>query len=379
MCGPTHPVRPAAIDADPAAADPAPPPIAPALLAWARTLERPMPWRGLRDPYRIWLSEVILQQTRVAQGVGYYERFVAAYPTVHHLAAATETEVLALWQGLGYYSRARNLHRAARRVAHELSGRFPADYAGLLTLPGVGPYTAAAVASFAYDEAVPVVDGNVYRVLARYLDRAEPIDTPAGQRAFRGLAEAQLPPDAPAAYNQAIMDFGATVCTPRAPACATCPLRAGCLALARGTVAERPVKVGKVRRRDRYFDYVDLRVPATGERLLRRRGPKDIWQGLYDFPLVEGAAGFAERPTVEALAARLAGAAATPVRVRTTPPAKHVLSHQNLFLRFWAFEVAAAADVDEPLAWLTPGRVAAVGLPRPVERYLHDSTLALDF
>ena len=342
------------------------------LLAWAATVERPMPWRGERDAYRVWLSEVILQQTRVAQGESYYRRFVAAYPTVCDLAAAEEPEVLALWQGLGYYSRARNLLRAARQVRDDHGGQMPRTSAELRELAGIGPYTAAAVASLAYDEPVAVVDGNVYRVLARVFGIAEPIDRPAGQRRFAELAQRLLPRDRAADYNQAIMDFGATVCTPRGPRCGACPLAPRCAARREGRQAELPVKAGRTQRRTRYFDYVHL-VDARGRTLLRRRGAGDIWQGLYDFPLVEGEGGFSE---VDVLRDRLTGLPWTRMRGEgRTGPLRHVLTHQELRARFWRFTLGAGGVADASAAieshvWVERELWSDYATPRLVERYL---------
>ena len=360
---------------------PPPPPAASfalTLLAWAETLDRPMPWRGERDPYRVWLSEVILQQTRVATGADYYRRFLEAFPTVADLAAAPEREVLALWQGLGYYRRARNLHRAAREVVDERGGAFPTTYDDILALPGIGPYTAAAVASFAFGEPVAVVDGNVYRVLARLFGLDDPIDRPAGQRRFRALADELLPPAAPAAYNQAIMDFGATVCTPKSPSCASCPFRERCVALASGRVGELPAKTGATRRRARYLDYVHL-VDARRRMLLRERGAGDIWEGLYDLPAVESAADFASRRVVEAGLPLLALADARAGGV--SPPVKHVLSHQNLYARFWRYELEGVGEVPragvggEAWAWVRPEDLVGYGLPRLLTRYLETPRL----
>ncbi|HMX40236.1 MAG TPA: A/G-specific adenine glycosylase, partial [Saprospiraceae bacterium] len=224
-----------------------------ALLRWAEVHPRPLPWKGQSDPYRIWLSEIILQQTRVEQGLPYYERFVAAYPSVRHLADAPEEELMKLWEGLGYYSRARNLHAAARHIAYGLGGNFPTDYAGLRQLRGVGDYTAAAIASFAYGLPHAVVDGNVYRVLARCFGIATPTATPAAKRQFADLAQRLLDPARPAAFNQAIMDFGATWCKPRQPRCADCPLSSRCVALATGQVASLPLKSGKAPKKERFF------------------------------------------------------------------------------------------------------------------------------
>lgn len=244
-----------------------------------------MPWKGERDPYKIWLSEIILQQTRVEQGLPYYEKFVAAYPTVMHLAAAPEDEVLKNWEGLGYYSRARNLHTAAKYIAGSLAGRFPDTYEGIRALKGVGDYTAAAIASFAYDLPYAVLDGNVYRVLARFSGDDTPIDSPAGKKVFSSLAAALLDTTRPAAYNQAIMDFGATHCTPRQPACPVCPLQERCVAFQSGQVNKLPVKSKTAEKKDRFFVYA---VFYHGDYTwVRQRGEKDIWQNLYEFPLLE--------------------------------------------------------------------------------------------
>lgn len=256
--------------------------IADKLIDWYGVNGRDLPWRRTRDPYRIWLSEVILQQTRIAQGMDYYLRFVARFPDVGALAAADEDEVLKLWQGLGYYSRARNLHAAARQVVERYGGRFPAAYADVRSLKGVGDYTAAAVCSIAYDAPCAVVDGNVYRVLSRLFDLDLAIDTAEGRKAFAALADEQLDRRRPARYNQAIMDFGALQCTPANPSCNDCPLRDECLSLAAGTVAERPVKAGRTRIRPRYLNYLHLE--CGGRIALRRRPEGDIWQGLYDLP-----------------------------------------------------------------------------------------------
>ena len=230
--------------------------IADILLDWYSREGRDLPWRRTRDPYRIWLSEVILQQTRVAQGTEYYLRFVGRFPDVRALAAASEDEVLKLWQGLGYYSRARNLHAAARQVVDDFGGRFPTTFAGVRSLRGVGDYTAAAVCSAAYSLPYAAVDGNVYRVLSRLFDIAEPIDTASGRRLFAELARSQLDERDPGRYNQAIMDFGALRCTPSPPRCGECPFGDRCLALAAGTVVSRPVKQGRTQVRARRFHYL---------------------------------------------------------------------------------------------------------------------------
>lgn len=342
-------------------------PIAPILLEWYAREGRDLPWRRTRDPYRIWLSEVILQQTRVAQGMAYYLRFTERFPDVGALAAASEDEVLKLWQGLGYYSRARNLHAAARQVVEEFGGVFPASYEALRSLRGVGDYTAAAVCSAACDAPCAVVDGNVYRVLARLFDLDVPIDTTAGKRAFAELARLQLDEKRPGAYNQAIMDFGAIKCTPAQPDCTACPLSGHCLALAAGTVGLRPVKQGRARVRDRWFNY--LHVTCADRTLLRRREGRDIWQGLYEFPLVE-----TERAVDYAVCAHtpqfrelLGGAEPRLIRSVEMPP--HRLSHQTIHAVFHRIETAHLTPAAAALAVQT-ACVGEYAVPRLIDRYL---------
>lgn len=255
------------------------------LKRWGSQNRRDLPWVGLKDPYRIWLSEIILQQTRVEQGLPYYQRFEAEYKDIKALAAAEDEEVMKLWEGLGYYSRARNMLKAARVVAEEQAGYFPSDYESIKALPGVGDYTAAAIASFAFDLPHAVVDGNVYRLLARYFNLDLPIDTSAGKKAFQELADEVLDQKEPAAWNQAMMDFGSKVCRPANPECLLCPLQEGCQALAAGTITSRPVKSRKLKKRTRWFNYLVVRV--NEEFLVRKRTGKDVWKDLWEFPLIE--------------------------------------------------------------------------------------------
>ena len=295
---------------------------------WFDQNGRDLPWRHTRDAYRIWLSEIILQQTRVAQGFDYYERFVAAYPRVDDLAAAPLDHVLKLWQGLGYYSRARNLHAAAQQVMawrKEHGGKdFPDTYADLIGLKGVGSYTAAAIASFASDEQVAVVDGNVYRVLSRIFDIDTPIDTTKGQKLFQKLADELLLQSvgkedgqgSSSRHNQAMMELGALVCTPTQPKCATCPVMSHCLARAAGSVGERPVKQGRTHVRERHFTYI---IYIYKDKLwVHQRGAGDIWQGLWEFVLCE------ERELPATLKEQ-----ATLLLER-----KHQLTHQTIYATF---------------------------------------------
>ena len=255
------------------------------LFEWFGQNHRPMPWKGERDPYKIWLSEIILQQTRVEQGLPYYQRFVSKYPDVHTLADAPEDEVLKLWEGLGYYSRARNLHAAAQVISRKMAGKFPDTFESIRALKGVGDYTAAAIASFAFDLPHAVLDGNVYRVLARYFGIETPIDTATAKKEFALLSQQLLDPARPGDFNQALMDFGATHCTPQQPKCANCPLESHCVAFQTNKVPGLPVKSKTLIKKDRFFIY--LIVHYKGATFVRKRTGKDIWQNLWEFPMIE--------------------------------------------------------------------------------------------
>lgn len=247
------------------------------ILNWYAINGRELPWRQTTDPYAIWLSEVIMQQTKIAQGTAYWERFIKRWPNVQSLANATEDEVLREWQGLGYYSRARNLHKAAQQIVD--LGHFPQTYNELIQLKGVGEYIAAAVYSIAFAGPVAVVDGNVYRVLARFFGIEIPIDSTQGKKIFKAIAQDNLPKNAPAAYNQGIMDFGAMQCTPTLPNCKVCPLIEYCFAANNNKVSSLPVKTKKTKQRERHFSYIYIR--CKGKTAIRRRGKGDIWQGLW--------------------------------------------------------------------------------------------------
>lgn len=348
---------------------------APTLLAWYATHDRPMPWKGVKNPYWIWLSEIILQQTRVAQGLPYFERFVAAYPTVKDLADAPQDEVLKLWEGLGYYSRARNLHATAQHIAYELGGTFPATYEDILQLKGVGPYTAAAIASFAYDLPHAVVDGNVFRVLARVFGIATPIDSTAGKREFGALAQTLLDANRAADYNQAIMDFGATRCTPKTPACTGCPFETTCVAYAENRVLDLPLKTKKLKKRTRYFYYFVL--SHEGQQWVQQRTQKDIWQGLYEYPLLEAEQSLT-RPQLEAYLGNDLLPDTTYALQRISPPYKQQLTHQTILATF----VELSLDQSATLTGAVPLDLSArqnLAWPKVIGRYLADKSLYLDF
>ncbi|MCO5260242.1 MAG: A/G-specific adenine glycosylase [Crocinitomicaceae bacterium] len=297
------------------------------IIDWYKLHKRDLPWRNSTDPYKIWLSEIMLQQTRVDQGLGYYLKFIDHYSTVHDLAGATEQQVLNDWQGLGYYSRARNLHATAKHISEQLNGVFPSTYNELLKLKGVGPYTAAAIASFAFNEPKALVDGNVYRVLARYFNIALPIDSTQGKKEFQELADSLIDSKNPATYNQAIMEFGALQCVPANPDCENCVLRDNCQAYSNKTVASRPVKEKKTKVRTRYFYYF---IAQEGEFIcLKTRTESDIWQHLFEFPLVEKDNQLSDSELIHYCKQQFQQ---TPVLI--SPEQKHLLSHQRIMARF---------------------------------------------
>ena len=311
------------------------------LIDWYAENKRDLPWRETKDPYRIWISEIILQQTRVAQGYDYYIRFMERFPDVFTLADADEDEVMKYWQGLGYYSRARNLHAAARSIRE--AGEFPKTYEGVLALKGVGEYTAAAICSFAYDIPRAVVDGNVYRVLSRWMGIDTPIDTTTGKKLFAQLAQELMDEARPALYNQAIMDFGALQCTPASPDCLSCPLAESCLALANRSVDALPVKQHKTKVTNRFFNYIYVR---TGRcTFIRKRTGNDIWKNLYEPLLIETDTDLSENASV--FEQKLFGVLGeTPWRFLRPlkQGVKHVLSHRVIHANF--YEVVLPDDFD---------------------------------
>ncbi|MCG7500681.1 MULTISPECIES: A/G-specific adenine glycosylase [Tenacibaculum] len=304
------------------------------LICWYGENKRSLPWRETKNPYFIWLSEIMLQQTRVEQGLPYYLKFTKAFPTVFDLAKADESEVLKLWQGLGYYSRARNLHFTAKFVANELKGMFPSSYKELIKLKGVGDYTASAIASICFKEPVAVVDGNVYRVLSRYFGISTPINSTKGIKEFKELAQTLIDTSQPDVYNQAIMDFGAMHCKPQNPLCNKCPLANGCVALAKNQIKELPVKEKKTKIKKRYFNYL---VPITeeNETVLEERKGKGIWQGLYQFPLVETQKKTSEEELVKNKQFTMLFPEETTISLFNTEDIIHKLSHQHLITKFW--------------------------------------------
>ena len=376
------------------------------IISWFRENGRALPWRETRDPYAIWLSEIILQQTRIAQGWKYWERFMAQYPTVQDLAAAHEDEVLKLWQGLGYYSRARNLHTAAKQIV--ALGHFPDTLEGIKQLKGVGDYTAAAIGSFAFDIPAAVVDGNVYRVLARYFGIDTPINSTQGKKEFAALAQSLLPSSKAsdslssfspasdfqsslslvAAYNQAMMDFGAIQCTPQSPKCLLCPLAETCEAMRTNRVAELPVKQKTMKVKTRHLSYIYIR--CNGMTAIHRRGEGDIWQGLWEpFNASDIAEACASPSSAQAslsstkfstsltklssfkkeLAADLHLSNVDALQL-LAQDVKHVLTHRILLADFYLLETEARPQLPDDYIWIKEEEIEDYGIPRLIELML---------
>jgi A/G-specific adenine glycosylase len=341
------------------------------LLHWYAIHKRDLPWRNSRNPYKIWLSEIILQQTRVAQGLPYYLEFTQKFPTIKTLADAEEDLVLRTWQGLGYYSRARNLHKCAKIICSHHGGFFPDSYQELIKLPGIGPYTAAAIASFAFDKPHAVVDGNVYRVLARIFGVEDDIASGKGQRTFTTLANELIPQNDPGTYNQAIMEFGAVQCTPVNPACDQCPFQTDCHAYKHDMQSILPIKSKKKPARKRYFHYAVLRTNTS--LCMKPRTEKDIWQGLYDFPLIETSAPLAEEEALEELFAAFTLPKDCVVDSVSTEY-RHILSHQHLITKFYLIDLPHEKNgLSDPFIRPFPEE-QILDLPKPVliSRYLND-------
>jgi A/G-specific adenine glycosylase len=338
------------------------------LIHWNHTANhRHMPWKGEKDPYKIWLSEIILQQTRVEQGLGYYHRFIETYPTVHHLANAPEQEVYKLWEGLGYYSRCRNLIHTAKYISRELGGVFPADYEAILALKGVGAYTAAAIASFAYNKPYAVLDGNVFRVLSRIFYIDQPIDTTEGKNYFAALAQSLLPTDQPGEYNQAIMDFGASVCKP-SPDCAACFFNRHCKAFLLDRQLTVPVKRKRTSVRERWFNYLVLE--HEGAFAVRQRLDKDIWQNLYEFLLLETAH---QESSKEVLSQwrKSYGVPASAYKI-ITPEHQTVqrLSHQLIHFSFIHLRLHYRLTIRD-IQWVPVARLHQYPFPRTLQGFVH--------
>jgi A/G-specific adenine glycosylase len=337
------------------------------LTSWYSVNKRNLPWRTSKNPYKIWLSEIILQQTQVKQGQPYYESFLANYPNVQALAEASESDVLKLWQGLGYYSRARNLHFTAKHITENLDRVFPKNYKTLLELKGVGDYTASAIASICYEEPVAVVDGNVYRVLARYFGIDTPINSTEGIKKFKKLAESLLPLSNFGDYNQAIMEFGAQQCKPQSPNCKLCPLISSCKAYATGSIKTLPVKLKKTKVTKKYFNFLVV-VSKDKQTILEQRTEKGIWQQLYQFPLIETTTSVSKKEFLTQLnkSGKIKNAIKT-VSLFNTSDIIHKLSHQELHIKFWV--IKTPNSLENSTKW---AEVHSVPVPVVIERFINN-------
>jgi len=329
------------------------------LILWYLQNKREMPWRQTKDPYKIWLSEIILQQTRVKQGTPYYLAFINAYPTVHELASAQEDEVLKLWQGLGYYSRARNLHFTAKYISEHLGGVFPDTYEGLIKLKGIGDYTASAIASICFQRATAVVDGNVYRVLSRVFNISDPINSTSGIKKFKALAQSLVPSKDVGTYNQAIMEFGSLQCVPKNPKCYICVLNSKCEAYAKNTITERPVKLSKLKIKKRYFNYL-VYVDRNNATSLERR-TSGIWKNLYQFPLLETS----NIISGDYLKKENDFLEENQLLKYNDLPIVHKLSHQHIFTTFWIINI----ETELPNSVL-PSDIKKFAVPVLLEKFI---------
>ena len=342
------------------------------LIGWYRTNGRSLPWRETKDPYTIWLSEIILQQTRVEQGLPYYLKITEAFPTVFDLANAKIDEVLLLWQGLGYYSRARNLHETAKNIAGNFDGKFPENYQELLKLKGIGEYTASAIASIAFNAPFAVLDGNVFRVLARYCNVSTPVNSSKGKKQFSELAQEFLNTDLPGQHNEAIMELGATVCTPLNPKCNVCPLNENCRARLEGIQNQLPVKHKKIKVKKRYFIFIIL--TFNNKVYIQKRGEQDIWKDLYQFPLIECDKKQSRESILIQVQQFFHGKADSFTIQHISEMNRHMLSHQHIYAHF----VHANANLDTAIEGLHEVEQRAVSnyaMPRLITRYLENTPL----
>lgn len=343
------------------------------LQEWYNEHHRNLPWRNTTDPYKIWLSEIILQQTRVEQGTAYYNKFVDHYPTVSHLAKASEQKVLKDWQGLGYYSRARNLHAAAKVIYEQMNGVFPSTFTEIKKLKGVGDYTAAAISSFAFNEAQAVLDGNVFRVLSRLSANDTPIDTTIGKKLFQEMASRVLDNKNPAQHNQAIMEFGALQCLPKNPKCDTCIFQRDCSAFRLEKQQQLPVKAKKIKQRKRYFNY--LIIENDDVILLNKRRGSGIWQNMYDFPLIESDKKLSLKKVETHEELKKLIKLNDFIVDSVSQERKHILSHQIILATFYHLKISSIADLNEhSFDWKKKSELVNFPIPKLIENYLQEET-----
>jgi len=341
-----------------------------ALTVWYNHSKRDLPWRELKEPYPIWVSEVILQQTRVQQGMEYYHNFLKSFPDIGSLADAPEEEVLKVWQGLGYYSRARNMQHAAKTIQSKHAGQFPTDYDSIRNLKGIGDYTAAAIASISHNLPYAVVDGNVYRVLSRLFGISTSIDSSAGKKEFYALAQMLLNKEHPGEFNQALMEFGAIQCVPVQPICGNCPLAPKCHAYINQKVADYPVKSKQVKQRKRYFNY--LFIHDHSHLLLEKRGNTDIWRSMFQFPLIETIGPAEPEEVIGSIAWQSIFGYGSHTIEAVLPEKVHLLSHQRLHIRFFCIRTESLQSIERMIS-VPIGQVSGYPVPKPIENFLYET------
>ncbi len=340
------------------------------IINWYKQNKRILPWRNSKNAYKIWLSEIILQQTKVAQGLPYFNKFISKYPKIELLAKASEDEVLKLWQGLGYYSRARNLHHTAKEIVEKYNSRFPNNYKEIRELKGIGKYTAAAICSFAFDMPYAVVDGNVIRILSRYFGVLTPFDTTKGKKEFENLAQQLLKKENPAENNQAIMEFGALQCTPKSPKCTICPLQNSCFAFHNKLVSELPKKDKKLKIKKRYFDFLIIN---EKEKMLIQKRENGIWKGLYQFPLIENTTKKSENEIKNNEVWKKIFAQNEITILKISPILQHQLTHQRIFARFW--HINAKISTLENYNYIRKKELKILPIPKLLENYLQNTEI----
>jgi len=342
------------------------------LIKWYNLNKRDLPWRETNNPYIIWVSEIILQQTRVNQGIHYFYRFIEHFPDIKSLADAPVDDVLKLWQGLGYYSRARNMHQAAKTIMNDYGGKFPQDYSEILKLKGIGEYTAAAIGSFCFNTAVPVIDGNVIRFLSRFFGVYESISTAKGKKTIKKLAEENIDSKNPGTYNQAIMEFGALQCTPKNPDCIECPLRKECYAYSNNLISDLPVKKKKIKITKRYFNYIHIIYKENT--FIEQRTEKDIWHMLYQLPLIETKTKSSTQEIINHELWEKIFENSNPEIVEITNTIKHQLSHQQLFTRFYKVVIKKPTNyLKQNYLTINHADIEKYGVPRLIDRYFKKS------
>jgi len=339
---------------------------------WFSLYKRDLPWRSTRNPYNIWLSEIILQQTRIDQGIAYYLRFIHEFPTISDLANASEDQILKLWQGLGYYSRARNLHFTAKYIQENYDGNFPENYDSILSMKGIGEYTAAAITSISFNLESATVDGNVYRVLSRFFGIYDPIDSSAGKKSFSNLAKELIKGTDPGMHNQALMEFGALQCTPKSPDCLSCPLNENCFAFSARKINELPVKLGKIKQRHRYFNYL---VIISGNTVaLRKRTENDIWKNLFEFPYIETNEETSSESIINGTDFQSFHLNNQILIENISQWKIHILSHQRIYFRFFRIRLINEINMSDDIIRVNKEDIFNFAVPKLLETYLNGNS-----